>query len=108
MLVAEPWLDRVATSVTAAVVRSGEPGSSATTRERCRSSPPTAAMGVGDRRTPRAASDPVTMLLALSGGRPVDLTLGVDATRRGPARGTPRQRTVDIGPRADQSFVGAA
>ena len=36
---------------------------------------PAASLGVGDRRTPRAAADPLTTLLALSAGRPVDLTI---------------------------------
>ena len=108
MLVAEPWLDRVPTSVTAAVVRAGDAWFVGDDTGALPILPTTAALGVGDRRNPRAATDPVTMLLALSGGRPVDLTL--EWTPHGviPLAVHLDQRSVDIGPRADNSFVGAA
>ena len=108
MLVAEPWLDRVPTSVTAAVVRAGDAWFVGDDTGALPILPTTAALGVGDRRNPRAATDPVTMLLALSGGRPVDLTL--EWTPHGviPLAVHLDRRSVDIGPRADDSFVGAA
>jgi hypothetical protein len=107
MLVAEPWLDRVPTSVTAAVVRSGDAWFVGDKTGALPILPTTTALGVGDRRNPRAATDPVTMLLALSGGRPVDLT--IEWTPHGvvPLAVHLDQRSVDIGPRADTSFVGA-
>ena len=48
------------------------------------------------------------MLLALSGGRPVDLTLEWTPHGVVPLAVHLPQRSVDIGPRADISFVGAA
>ncbi|MCP4843813.1 MAG: hypothetical protein GY901_01755, partial [Actinomycetia bacterium] len=70
--------------------------------------PTAATRGVGDRRNPRAANDPLTMLLALSGGGLVDMTL--EWTPHGviPLAVHLDQRSIDIGPRADISFVGAA
>ncbi len=108
MLVAEPWLDRVATSVTAAVVRSGDRWFVGDDTGALPILAPTGATGVGDRRNPHAASDPVTMLLALSGGDPVDLTLEWTPHGVVPLAVHLDQRTVDIGPRADSSFVGVA
>ena len=108
MLVAEPWLDRVPTSVTAAVARSGGGWFIADDTGAMPILAPAAALGVGDRRSPRAATDPLTTLLALSAGRAVDLT--IEWTPHGvvPLAVHLPQRSVDIGPRADGSFVGAA
>ncbi len=108
MLVAEPWLDRVPTSVTAAVARSRGGWFIGDDTGAMPILAPTAALGVGDRRPPRAAADPLTTLLALSAGRPVDLT--IEWTPHGvvPLAVHLPHRSVDIGPRADGSFVGAA
>jgi len=108
MLVEEPWLDRVPTSVTAAVVRARDGwfvGDDTGALPLLASS---ATLGAADRRTVRAEIDPVTTLLALSGGRPVDLTL--EWTPHGviPLAVHLDDRTVDVGPRADATFVGAA
>jgi len=108
MLVAEPWLDRVPTSVTAAVVRSQGGWFVGDDTGALPILPTTAVLGAGDRRIGRAATDPVTMLLALSGGGPVDLTLEWTPHGVVPLAVHLDQRTVDIGPRADTSFVGAA
>lgn len=107
MLVAEPWLERVPTSVTAAVVRSGDRWFLGDDTGALPIRPPAAAMGVGDRRSPLAASDPLTMLLALSAAHPVEIT--IEWTPHGvlPLAVHLADRTVDIGPRADRSFVGA-
>lgn len=103
MLVAEPWLDRVPTSATASIVRRGDGWS------------------IGDHTgtlpiltesaAPRGRGrpdDPVTMLLAMSGGGPVDLT--IEWTPHGvvPLAVHLAERSVDIGPRADASFVGTS
>ena len=48
------------------------------------------------------------MLLALSGGGPVDMTLEWTPHGVVPLAVHLDQRSVDIGPRADASFVGAA
>ncbi len=108
MLVAEPWLDRVPTSVTAAVVRRGDAWFVGDDTGALPILPTAATRGVGDRRNPRAANDPLTMLLALSGGGLVDMTL--EWTPHGviPLAVHLDQRSIDIGPRADTSFVGAA
>jgi len=113
MLVAEPWLDRVPTSVTAAVVHRRDHRTAGDTWS---IGDHTGSLPILDRRgpteaAPRGASsdvDPVTMLLALSGGRPVDLT--IEWTPHGivPLAVHLDGRTIDIGPRADSSFVGAA
>ncbi len=108
MLVAEPWLDRVPTSVTAAVVRSGDGWFVGDDTGTLPILPTTAASGVGDRRNPHAATDPLTMLLALSGGGPVDLTLEWTPHGVVPLAVHLDHRSIDIGPRADTSFVGAA
>jgi hypothetical protein len=94
MLVAEPWLDRVPTTVHAAPAP------------------------VGDRwcltddtgSLPLLADAPSSLatLLALSAGDPVDVT--VEWTPHGvlPLAVHLPDRSVDIGPRADASFVAAA
>ncbi|WP_051063236.1 SWIM zinc finger family protein [Ilumatobacter nonamiensis] len=104
MLVAEPWLDRVPTSVTASIVRRGDAwllGDDTGTL-------PILSEPTTSPRRSRAESDAVTMLLALSAGRPVDLT--VEWTPHGvvPLAVHLDHRSIDIGPRADASFVGAS
>jgi hypothetical protein len=103
MLVAEPWLDRLPTSLTAAVVRrhgmwclGDHTGTVPIFRP---SNGPTRG---------RPDTDPVTMVLALSAGRPVDFT--VEWTPHGviPVAVHLDDRCVDIGPRADPSFVEAS
>lgn len=108
MLVAEPWLDRVPTSVTAAVVRSGDDWFIGDDTGSLPILGPATVPSTRDRRGPGLASDPLTMLLALSGGRPVDLTLEWTPHGVVPLAVHLPQRSVDIGPRADRSFVGAA
>lgn len=109
MLVSEPWLDRVPTSVTAAVVRRGDGWSLGDGSGSLPILVPSVPADGPARRVGRpSSSDPVTMLLALSGGRTVDLT--IEWTPHGvvPLAVHLENRTVDIGPRADVSFVGAA
>jgi hypothetical protein len=92
LLVAEPWLDRVPTTVRAAVTRSGsnwlltdDTGS-----------------------LPLLAGGSIAQLLAVSAGDPVDVT--VEWTPHGvvPLTIHLADRSIDIGPRADTSFVSAA
>ena len=113
MLVAEPWLDRVPTSVTAAVVHRRDQrstGDSWSIGDHTGSLPilEPSSSAQARRRGASSVADPVTMLLALSGGRPVDLT--IEWTPHGvvPLAVHLDGRTLDIGPRADSSFVGAA
>jgi hypothetical protein len=108
MLVAEPWLDRVPTSVTATVVRSGDTWFVGDETGALPIRVPSTLHGGGDRRRLRAGPDVVTMLLALSGGSPVDLTLEWTPHGVVPLTVHVENRSVDIGPRADESFVGAA
>ena len=108
MLVTEPWLDRVPTSLTAAIVGHdggwgiGDPTGTL----------PLLAPSTSDRRRRPVAHgsdvDPVTMLLAVSGGAAVDMT--VEWTPHGvvPLAVHLDDRTVDVGPRADASFVSAS
>jgi hypothetical protein len=96
VLAAEPWLERVPAVVTAAVARSA--GAWLLTD------------GVGSLPiAPESArSDAVATLLAASAGAP--LTIAVEWTARGflPITAFLDDRTIDIGPRADPSFVSAA
>jgi len=96
MLAAEPWLDRVPTSVTAAPGRRGD---------RWTLGDPTGSLPVAD--SGGGGGDGFAQLLALSGGAPVDLT--VEWTPHGvvPLAVHLDDRTVDIGPRADSAFVGS-
>ena len=55
-----------------------------------------------------APDDGIATLLALSGGHPVDLTLEWTPHGVVPLAVHLDGRSVDIGPRADSSFVGAA
>jgi SWIM zinc finger len=95
-LAVEPWLERVPAIVTGAVTRSD--GEWLITDES--GSLPIA---------PEAArSDAVATFLAASGGRPI--TVAIEWTARGffPLTAFLDDRAIDIGPRADPSFVSAA
>jgi hypothetical protein len=98
MLVAEPWLDRLPVTIRARLARSG--GVWALTDA-------TGSLPVVDART-RQFDAGLAMLLAVSEGRKVDLT--VEWTPHGvvPLSIHLPDRTVDIGPRANTSFVSAA
>lgn len=100
MLVVEPWLDRLPSSVTAAVSRTA--GGWCLTDA-------TGSLPLldADERPRRAGDDGLASLLAASGGAPVDLT--IEWTPHGviPLAVHLDDRAIDIGPRADASFVGA-
>ena len=92
MLVAEPWLDRVPATVRAAVTRSGSGW-----------------LLVDDTGSlPLLAGGSIAALLAISAGDLVDVT--VEWTPHGVVPLTIHlpDRSIDIGPRADDSFVSAA
>jgi hypothetical protein len=105
MLVAEPWLDRVPSSVTAAPALSGDRWniSDSTGSLPLLGGLPSVRRG----RSIPAGDEGLSMLLAISEGRPVDLT--IEWTPHGvvPLAVHLEDRSVDIGPRADSSFVGA-
>ena len=92
MLVAEPWLDRLPVTVNAAVSQAGS------------------AWALTDvtGSLPVIAGPSMATLLAVSGGAPVDVT--VEWTPHGviPLAIHLPDRSIDIGPRADDSFVSAA
>ncbi len=96
VLAAEPWLERVPAVVTAAVTRSG--GAWLLTDD----------VGSLPIAAESARSDAVATLLAASAGAPV--RVAVEWTARGflPITVFLDDRTIDIGPRADASFVSAA
>lgn len=100
MLVLEPWLDRLPTSVTAAVSR-GSTGWCLT--DDTGSFP---LLDADDRSHP-TGSEGIAGLLAVSGGAPLDLT--IEWTPHGviPLTAHLADRTIDLGPRADASFVGS-
>ncbi len=102
MLAAEPWLDRLAVTVHARLARSGPAWALA---DGTGSLP---VLHVATHRNSRALDAGIAMLLAVSEGRPVDLT--VEWTPHGvvPLSIHLPDRTIDVGPRADNSFVGAA
>ncbi len=91
-LVGEPWLDRVPTTVRAAVAQAG------------------ASWVLTDDTGsfPLLGGAPMAMLLAVSSGETVDIT--VEWTPHGvvPLSVHLEGRSIDIGPRADESFVGTA
>ncbi|WP_424346193.1 SWIM zinc finger family protein [Ilumatobacter sp.] len=101
MLVAEPWLDRLPSSVTAAVSRTAS-GWCLTDET---GSLPLLAV---ETRPRRAGDDGLASMLAASGGAPVDLT--IEWTPHGvvPLAIHLDDRSIDVGPRADTSFVGAS
>jgi hypothetical protein len=92
LLVREPWLDRVPTTVRAAVTRSG----------------PSWLLTDDTGSLPLLAGGSIAQLLAVSAGDPVDVT--VEWTPHGvvPLTVHLAERSIDIGPRADASFVSAA
>ena len=92
MLVAEPWLDRLPVTLRAAVSQAG----------------PTWVLTDDSGSLPVLAGPSMETLLAVSGGAPVDLT--VEWTPHGviPLTIHLPDRSIDIGPRADDSFVSAA
>jgi hypothetical protein len=94
MLVAQPWLERVPATVRASVTATSD-GWALTD--------PTGSLPLL-----AEAADGVTALLAASAGHAVDVT--VEWTPAGvlPLAVHLADRSVDIGPRADSSFVGAA
>ena len=99
LLVREPWLDRVPATVRAALVR--RDGRWALTDD-------TGSLPVLDPGSSRDVDAGVAMLLAVSTGHPVDVT--VEWTPHGvvPLSVHLDDRTVDIGPRAEASFVSSA
>ena len=92
MLVAEPWLDRVPATVRAAVTRSGSSW----------------LLTDDTGSLPLLAGGSIAALLAVSAGDLVDVT--VEWTPHGVVPLTIHlpDRSIDIGPRADDSFVSAA
>lgn len=98
MVAAEPWLDRVPVTVRARLARTGATWALTDS---------TGSLPILDLGT-RAFDAGVAMLLAVSEGRPLDLT--IEWTPHGviPLSIHLPDRTVDIGPRANTSFVSAA
>ncbi len=98
MLVAEPWLDRLPVTIRARLARSGGVWALADA---------TGSLPVVDAGT-RQFGAGLAMLLAVSEGREVDLT--VEWTPHGvvPLSIHLPDRTVDIGPRANTSFVSGS
>ena len=101
MLVAEPWLDRLPASVTASVSRTAsgwcltdDTGSLPLLAVEQRPGPP--------------GPDGVADVLAASGGAPVDLTIEWTPHGVTPLAVHLDDRTIDVGPRADASFVGTS
>jgi hypothetical protein len=96
VLATEPWLERVPAVVIAAVTRSG--GAWLLTDD----------VGSLPIAPESARSDAVATLLAASAGAPG--TFAVEWTARGflPITVFLDDRTIDVGPRADPSFVSAA
>lgn len=92
LLVAEPWLERVPVTVHAAVARSG----------------PRWVLTDDGGSLPVLGGASMATLLAVSEGAPVDVT--VEWTPHGlvPLTVHLADRSIDIGPRADDSFVSAA
>ena len=98
LLASEPWLDRVPVTVHARLARTGRAWALADhTGSMPILAPDTRAFDAG-----------VAMLLAVSEGKPVDLT--VEWTPHGviPLSIHLPDRTVDVGPRANTTFVSAA
>ncbi len=93
LLATEPWLDRVPFTVTAAIANDGSKF---------------ALTDAGGTLPLIAAGRPLATLLAVAGGEPVDVTC--EWTPHGVVPLTVHlvHRSIDIGPRADDSFVSAA
>ena len=99
MIVAEPWLDRVPTTVTASLTRSGS-GWALTDAD---SSLPVLTSGRAGQ-----VDAGIATLLAVGLGRPVRLTVEWSPHGVTPLTVHLDDRSVDVGPRADASFVGAS
>ncbi|BAN03267.1 hypothetical protein YM304_29530 [Ilumatobacter coccineus YM16-304] len=99
MIVAEPWLERVPTTVTAALARSGD---------RWLLTDHEASVPLLDSPRRVQAGSGLATLLAVTGGRPAELTIEWTPHGVTPLSLHLPDRTIDIGPRADSSFVGAA
>jgi hypothetical protein len=93
MLVAEPWLDRVPFTVTAAIADVGSGFALA---------------DAGGTLPLIARGRPLATLLAVAGGGPVDVTCEWTPHGVVPLAVHLADRSIDIGPRADDSFVSAA
>ena len=96
-MAAEPWLDRVPALVRAAPAKSG--GRWVLTDD-------TGSLPLDDASHSVMSGLPV--LLAMSAGRAVDLAVEWTPTGLVPLTVFGERAAVDIGPRADPSFVGAA
>lgn len=93
LLAAEPWLDRVPFTVTASIAADGS----------------TFALADDTGTLPLiAAGRPLATLLAVAGGRAVDVTCEWTPHGVVPLTLHVDDRSIDIGPRADDSFVSAA
>jgi hypothetical protein len=92
MLVREPWLDRVPTTVRAAVAPAGSNW----------------VLTDDTGSLPLLAGESFAALLAVSGGEPVDVTIEWTPYGVVPLAVHLADRSIDVGPRADASFVGAA
>lgn len=99
MVAAEPWLERVPAIVCARLGRRGDHWFLA---DATGSLP----ILVPDQR--QGGDDGLAMLLARSAGQPVDLTIEWTPHGVTPLAIHADDRTVDIGPRADRSFVASA
>jgi hypothetical protein len=93
MLVAEPWLDRVPFTVTASVAATGTGF---------------ALVDDGGSLPLIATGQPLATLLAVAGGDPVDVSCEWTSHGVVPLTVHLADRSIDIGPRADSSFVSAA
>lgn len=99
LMVDEPWIDRVPVTMRAAPTR---------VHDRWLLTDATGSVPILVAELRDDVDPGIAMLLAVSAGAPVDLT--VEWTPHGvvPLAVHLADRTVDIGPRADESFVGAA
>ena len=99
MIVAEPWLDRVPATVTAAPGHDGD-------RWFLTDGEASLPLSITDRRSPVDAG--LATLLSVSGGHPVEMTIEWTPHGITPLTLHLPTRSIDIGPRAEASFVGAA
>ena len=93
LLAAEPWLDRIPFTVTAAVAADG---------------PRFSLADAGGTLPLLAAGRPLATLLAVAGGGTFDVTCEWTPHGVVPLTVHSDDRSIDIGPRADESFVSAA
>jgi SWIM zinc finger len=108
MLVGEPWLDRVPTSATASLGQRGDRWYLTDQTGSLALLDPAGQVASSMHRRRALPDDGLAMLLALSQGHPVDLTLEWTPHGVTPLAVHLDDHSVDIGPRADSSFVGAA